>query len=106
MIASAILTVLFIVSYLLTQRVFDIEKLSSYECGFDPFEETLGRFDVKFYMVAILFLIFDLEIVFLFPWSTLLYCLSMMQYCIVCTFLVLLFLGFIYEWRKGALDWS
>jgi len=105
-IAFLLLTILFCVSYFLMQRVLELEKLTAYECGFDPFEDSLGRFDIKFYLVAILFLIFDLEIVFLFPWSMMLYIFSIFQLTIVCLFLILLFLGFFYEWRKGALDWS
>lgn len=97
---------LFFVSYFLMQRNIDIEKMSAYECGFDPFEESLGRFDVKFYLVAILFLIFDLEIVFLFPWSVMLYFLNIFAFWVVLSFLIILLVGFIYEWKKGALDWN
>jgi NADH:ubiquinone oxidoreductase subunit 3 (subunit A) len=75
-----IIVALFFVSYFLMQRNIDIEKMSAYECGFDPFEESLGRFDIKFYLVAILFLIFDLEIVFLFPWSVMLYFLDVFTF--------------------------
>ena len=75
-----IFVALFWVSYFLMQRTMDLEKLSAYECGFDPFEESLGRFDIKFYLVAILFLVFDLEIVFLFPWSIMLYKLSTLPF--------------------------
>jgi len=88
------------------QRNIDIEKLSAYECGFDPFEESLGRFDIKFYIVAILFLIFDLEIVFLFPWSVILLQLPLFSFWIIFYFLFILIIGFIYEWKKGALDWN
>jgi NADH:ubiquinone oxidoreductase subunit 3 (subunit A) len=97
---------LFIISYFIMQRTMDLEKLSAYECGFDPFEESLGRFDIKFYLVAILFLVFDLEIVFLFPWSIMLYKLSMFSFWVIFYFLFILLVGFIYEWRKGALDWN
>jgi len=97
---------LFIISYFVMQRTMDLEKLSAYECGFDPFEESLGRFDIKFYLVAILFLVFDLEIVFLFPWSIMLYKLSMFSFWVIFYFLFILLIGFIYEWRKGALDWN
>ncbi len=88
------------------QRNIDIEKMSAYECGFDPFEESLGRFDIKFYLVAILFLVFDLEIVFLFPWSVMLYSLGMFGLWVAVFFVFILLIGFIYEWQKGALDWS
>jgi NADH:ubiquinone oxidoreductase subunit 3 (subunit A) len=101
-----IIVALFFVSYFLMQRNIDIEKMSAYECGFDPFEESLGRFDIKFYLVAILFLIFDLEIVFLFPWSVMLYFLDVFTFWIIFIFIFVLTLGFIYEWSKGALDWS
>lgn len=101
-----IFLVLFILSYFIMQRTMDLEKLSAYECGFDPFEESLGRFDIKFYLVAILFLVFDLEIVFLFPWSIMLYKLSMFSFWVIFYFLFILLIGFIYEWRKGALDWN
>jgi NADH:ubiquinone oxidoreductase subunit 3 (subunit A) len=101
-----IVLILFFVSYFLMQRNMDLEKMSAYECGFDPFEESLGRFDVKFYLVAILFLIFDLEIVFLFPWSVMIYFLDLFTFCIIFFFIFILTLGFIYEWSKGALDWS
>ena len=97
---------LFIISYFVMQRTMDLEKLSAYECGFDPFEESLGRFDIKFYLVAILFLVFDLEIVFLFPLSIMLYKLSMFSFWVIFYFLFILLIGFIYEWRKGALDWN
>ena len=105
-IAFFIFVALFSVSYFLMQRTMDLEKLSAYECGFDPFEESLGRFDIKFYLVAILFLVFDLEIVFLFPWSIMLYKLSMFSFWVIFYFLFILLVGFIYEWRKGALDWN
>jgi NADH-quinone oxidoreductase subunit A len=105
-IAFLVLLALFTVSYFLMQRNINIEKMSAYECGFDPFEESLGRFDIKFYLVAILFLVFDLEIVFLFPWSIMLYTLSIFSFWIIFIFLFILLLGFIYEWKKGALDWN
>ena len=97
---------LFLVSYYWTYKTVDAEKLSAYECGFDPFEESMGRFDIKFYIVAILFLIFDLEIVFLFPWSIMMYKLPMFSFWVVVYFLYILIVGFIYEWKKGALDWN
>lgn len=106
LITFLIVTILFFISYFLMQRNIDIEKMSAYECGFDPFEESLGRFDIKFYLVAILFLIFDLEIVFLFPWSVMFYCLGMFSFWIIFFFLFILILGFIYEWKKEALDWN
>jgi NADH:ubiquinone oxidoreductase subunit 3 (subunit A) len=101
-----IVTILFFVSYFLMQRNIDIEKMSAYECGFDPFEESLGRFDIKFYLVAILFLIFDLEIVFLFPWSVMFYTLGFFGFWVIFMFIFVLFIGFAYEWQKQALDWT
>ncbi len=82
------------------------EKASSYECGFEPFSDTRGKFDVKFYLVAILFIIFDLEIVFLFPWAIALGEIGMLGFWSMMFFLVILTIGFIYEWMKGALDWN
>jgi NADH-quinone oxidoreductase subunit A len=84
----------------------DSEKASTYECGFDPFEDCRGTFDVRFYLVAILFLVFDLEVLFLLPWSTNVPTVSNDGYLSVTLFLLLLTAGFIYEWQKGALDWE
>ncbi|MEE2694789.1 MAG: NADH-quinone oxidoreductase subunit A [Pseudomonadota bacterium] len=82
------------------------EKNSTYECGFDPFEESRGRFEVKFYLVAILFIIFDLEIIFLFPWAIAFNEIGLFGYLSMMFFLLVLTIGFIYEWMKGALDWN
>lgn len=84
----------------------DNEKLSSYECGFEPFEEPRRRFDVRFYLVAILFIIFDLEIAFLFPWSISLSEVGVFGFWSMIVFLGILTVGFAYEWKKGALDWE
>ena len=84
----------------------DKEKLSAYECGFEPFEDARVKFDVRFYLVAILFIIFDLEIVFLFPWAIALGEIGMLGFWSMMFFLVILTIGFIYEWMKGALDWN
>ncbi len=84
----------------------DLEKLSSYECGFDPFEEARQKFDVKFYLVAILFLVFDLEISFLFPWAISFFSLSEFALKPMFIFLFVLTIGFVYEWNKGALEWE
>jgi len=102
--ALTITVILFLLSYLLVPRLEDNEKLSPYECGFDPFEDTRSTFDVKFYLVAILFLIFDLEIAFLFPWATSLYYLNFFGYFIMMLFLAILTIGFFYEYSEGALD--
>ncbi len=82
------------------------EKLSAYECGFEPFDDARRRFDVRFYLVAILFIIFDLEVAFLFPWAVSLSSLGLFGFWSMMAFLAVLTVGFIYEWRKGALDWE
>ncbi|MFT8242760.1 NADH-quinone oxidoreductase subunit A [Roseomonas sp. BN140053] len=82
------------------------EKLSAYECGFEPFDDTRRRFDVRFYLVAILFIIFDLEVAFLFPWAVSLGSIGWVGFFSMMGFLGVLTVGFIYEWRKGALDWD
>ena len=92
-------------SYVVSAKQADVEKVSAYECGFDPFDDTRKTFDVRFYLVAILFLIFDLEVSFLFPWVLSLGTLPLLGFWSMILFLVILTVGFIYEWRKGALDW-
>ena len=82
------------------------EKLSAYECGFDAFDDARRRFDVRFYLVAILFIIFDLEVAFLFPWAVSLADIGMLGFLSMIAFLAVLTVGFIYEWCKGALDWE
>src|SRR5690554_2367560 len=84
----------------------DAEKLSAYECGFEAFEDTRSRFDVRYYLVAILFIIFDLEIAFLFPWAVSLDAIGVFGLAAMGVFLALLVVGFIYEWKKGALEWD
>ena len=84
----------------------DAEKRSAYECGFDPFDDARGRFDIRFYLVAILFIIFDLEIAFLFPWAISLGNIGLIGFLSMMIFLSILTIGFIYEWKKGALDWE
>lgn len=84
----------------------DEEKLSAYECGFEPFGDARAEFDVRFYLVAILFIIFDLEIVFLFPWAISLGKIGLFGFWSMMFFLFVLTVGFIYEWRKGALEWE
>ena len=98
--------VIFIASYLLAVQNYDSEKLSAYECGFQPFEDARNKFDIKFYLVAILFIIFDLEVSFLFPWSLYLDKLSFYSFWFMIFFLFILTIGFVYEWMKGALNWS
>jgi NADH:ubiquinone oxidoreductase subunit 3 (subunit A) len=82
------------------------EKLSAYECGFEPFDDTRRRFDVRFYLVAILFILFDLEIAFLFPWAVALKDIGAVGFWSMMIFLGILVVGFVYEWKKGALDWE
>ncbi len=82
------------------------EKLSAYECGFDAFDDARRRFDVRFYLVAILFIIFDLEVAFLFPWAVSLAKIGLFGFLSMMGFLAVLTVGFIYEWRKGALEWE
>ena len=84
----------------------DPDKLSAYECGFDAFKDTRMRFDVRYYLVAILFIIFDLEIAFLFPWAVSLDAIGRFGLAAMGIFLAVLVVGFIYEWRKGALEWD
>lgn len=84
----------------------DPEKLSAYECGFDAFGDARSRFDVRFYLVTLLFIIFDLEIAFLFPWAVSLGEIGMFGFWSMVVFLSVLTVGFIYEWNKGALDWE
>ena len=84
----------------------DAAKLTAYECGFDAFEDARTKFDVRYYLVAILFIIFDLEIAFLFPWAVALDQIGLTGFVAMMIFLTLLVVGFIYEWKKGALDWD
>ena len=84
----------------------DPEKLSAYECGFEPFNDSRMEFDIRFYLVAILFIIFDLEIAFLFPWAITLGNIGYFGFYSMMLFLSILTIGFIYEWKKGALDWE
>ncbi len=84
----------------------DSEKLSPYECGFEAFEDSRMKFDVRYYLVAILFIIFDLEIAFLFPWAVALQEIGMAGFLAMAVFLGILVVGFIYEWKKGALEWE
>lgn len=82
------------------------EKLSAYECGFDPFDDARSRFDIRFYLVSILFIIFDLEVTFLFPWAVSLNKIGYFGFWSMMVFLFILTIGFVYEWKKGALDWE
>ncbi len=84
----------------------DSEKLSPYECGFEAFEDARMKFDVRYYLVAILFILFDLEIAFLFPWAIVLQEIGWFGFAAMALFLAILIVGFVYEWKKGALEWE
>jgi NADH-quinone oxidoreductase subunit A len=92
--------------FLVAKQRPDKEKLSAYECGFEPFGDARGQFDVRFYLVAILFIIFDLEVAFLFPWAIVLGKIGTLGFWSMMVFLGILTIGFIYEWKKGALEWE
>ena len=93
-------------SMLIARQKPDAEKLSAYECGFEAFEDARIQFDVRFYLVAILFIIFDLEVAFLFPWAIALGSIRVFGFVSMVIFLGILTVGFVYEWRKGALEWE
>lgn len=92
--------------WMLGTRRPDSEKLSPYECGFEAFEDSRMKFDVRYYLVAILFIIFDLEIAFLFPWAIVMEDVGISGFIAMMIFLGILTIGFIYEWKKGALEWE
>ena len=95
-----------VANYLASPSNPDSEKLSAYECGFEAFDDSRMEFDVRFYLVAILFIIFDLEIAFLFPWAVSLSNIGALGFYSMMFFLFILTVGFVYEWRNGALDWE
>ncbi len=105
-IAIAIPVALIMAGYILAKRKPSPAKLSSYECGYDAFEDARMRFDVRYYLVAILFILFDLETAFLFPWAVSLHTIGWFGFISMMVFLAFLTIGFIYEWRKGALEWK
>ncbi len=92
--------------YVLAPNKPDSAKLSPYECGFEAFEDARMKFDVRYYLVAILFILFDLEIAFLFPWAVALKNIGLFGFMAMLLFLGILVIGFIYEWKKGALEWE
>lgn len=92
--------------FVLGPRRPDSEKTSPYECGFEAFEDSRMKFDVRYYLVAILFILFDLEIAFLFPWAIVLDAIGVFGFVAMLIFLAILVVGFIYEWKKGALEWE
>jgi len=105
-IAGGLATAMVAASYVLGRQRPDSEKLSPYECGFEPFDDARIRFDVRYYLVAILFIIFDLEVAFLFPWAVSLGDIGLFGFWSMLLFLAVLTIGFIYEWKKGALEWE
>jgi NADH-quinone oxidoreductase subunit A len=105
-VAIGLCLVLLVTSFVIAYKQPDPEKLSAYECGFNPFDDARMKFDVRYYLVAILFIIFDLEVTFLFPWAISFGDLGFFGYWSMMVFLGVLTIGFIYEWRKGALEWD
>ena len=105
-IACGLSFLMIVLPFFLVKSRPDAEKLSPYECGFEPFDDARGQFDVRFYLVAILFIIFDLEVAFLFPWAVSLSKIGLVGFWSMMSFLGILTIGFIYEWKKGALDWE
>ncbi len=93
-------------SFILARQRPDSEKVTAYECGFEAFDDARNKFDVRFYLVSILFIIFDLEVAFLFPWAVSLGQIGLLGFWSMVVFLGILTIGFIYEWRKGALEWE
>ena len=105
-IAAAMAVAAVAASYIIARQRPDSEKISAYECGFEAFDDARSQFDVRFYLVAILFIIFDLEIAFLFPWAISLGTIGMLGFWSMVVFLAVLTIGFVYEWKKGALEWE
>ncbi|MEX0922192.1 MAG: NADH-quinone oxidoreductase subunit A [Rhodovibrionaceae bacterium] len=105
-IAVGLSAVMVLASYIVARQRPDSEKVSAYECGFEAFDDARSRFDVRFYLVAILFIIFDLEVAFLFPWAVSLGEIGVFGFWSMVVFLGLLTIGFVYEWKKGALEWE
>ncbi len=104
---TLIITVMaLVISYIFISRDVDIEKSSTYECGFIPFGEARSKFDVRFYLVSILFLVFDLEVVYIFVWPLAFNEVGLFGFYVVSLFIVILGVGFLYEWGKGALEWE
>jgi NADH-quinone oxidoreductase subunit A len=105
-IAVALATVMVAAAYIVARQRPDSEKDSAYECGFEAFDDARSKFDVRFYLVAILFIIFDLEVAFLFPWAVALGDIGLLGFWSMVVFLGILTIGFVYEWKKGALEWE
>jgi NADH-quinone oxidoreductase subunit A len=105
-VAIGLAIVLISLGFLFGPKKPDEQKLSPYECGFDAFEDSRIKFDVRYYLVAILFIVFDLEIAFLFPWAVSLGSTGLVAIAAMGVFLLILVVGFVYEWKKGALEWD
>ncbi len=105
-VAGVIGLVLLVVAFIVAYKEPNPEKLSAYECGFNAFDDARMKFDIRFYLVAILFIIFDLEVSFLFPWAVAFGRLGLFGFLSMMLFLAVLTVGFIYEWKKGALEWD
>ena len=105
-IAVGLAVIIVLASYILGEQRPDSEKVSAYECGFEAFDDARSRFDVRFYLVSLLFIIFDLEVAFLFPWAVSLGSIGLFGFWSMMIFLAILTIGFVYEWRKGALEWE
>jgi NADH-quinone oxidoreductase subunit A len=105
-IASGLAFIMIIIPFFVAKVKGDKEKLSSYECGFEAFDSPRNKFDIRFYLISILFIIFDLEIAFLFPWSIVLKEIGVFGFWSMIFFLIVLTIGFAYEWKRGALDWE
>jgi NADH-quinone oxidoreductase subunit A len=105
-IAVVLSVVLLVVPFVVAYKAPDPEKLSAYECGFNAFDDARMKFDVRFYLVSLLFIIFDLEVAFLFPWAAAFKEVGAFGFWSMMAFLAVLTVGFIYEWRKGALEWD
>src|SRR5262245_24195761 len=105
-VAGAIVVALLVAPFIVAYKSPDPEKLSAYECGFNAFDDARMKFDVRFYLVSILFIIFDLEVAFLFPWAVVFGKIGWYGFWSVMVFLAVLTVGFIYEWKKGALEWD
>lgn len=106
LVGSLIATLIPTFSYILGIKKEDPEKISIYECGFDPFADSRQKFEIRFFLVAILFIIFDLEISFLFPWTVVLSSLASLGFWTMYIFLAILTIGLVYEWMKGGLEWE
>jgi NADH-quinone oxidoreductase subunit A len=104
--AAVIALPLMIAPFIIAYKNPDAEKLSAYECGFNAFDDARMKFDVRFYLVAILFIIFDLEVAFLFPWAVAFGDIGVFGFWSMIVFLAVLTIGFVYEWKKGALEWN